>query len=103
MVNRERKIVTTPAELLDLEYKTLQSARDLLDELIEKYGSTAKIEYHQQPWSDESYLYVFENKPETDEQMATRIANEEKLEADRDARDRKEFERLQAKFGAINE
>lgn len=56
MVNRERKITTTPAELLDLEYKTLQSARDLLGELIAKYGPTAKIKYHQQPWSDESYL-----------------------------------------------
>ena len=100
MVNRERKITTTPAESLDLEYKTLQSARDLLDELIAEYGPTAKIEYHQQPWSDESYLYVFQNCPETDEEMATRIALEEKWEADRDARDRKEFERLQAKFGA---
>ena len=99
MVNRERKIVTTPAESLDLEYKTLQSARDLLDELIAEYGPTARIDYHQQPYSEDSYLYVFENRPETDEQMAFRIANEEKWEADREERDRKEFERLQAKFG----
>lgn len=99
MVNRERKITTTPAESVDLEYTTLQSARDQLDALIAEYGPTAEIKPYQAPWTDTEYLYVFQNHTETDEQMAERIANEERWEAAQDERDRKEYERLQAKFG----
>ena len=37
--------------------------------------------------------------PETDEEMARRIREEERWEAEKTARDRAEFERLKAKFG----
>jgi uncharacterized protein with von Willebrand factor type A (vWA) domain len=46
------------------------------------------------------YQYVFKEIPETDEQMNERIANEERWFAGDEERERREFERLQAKFGA---
>lgn len=98
MVTRTRKITTVAEESLDLEYCTLQEARDKLDALIAEYGPTAKINYYQLPYTEDSYLYVFKERFETDEEMSARIATEEQHEKVREERDRKEFERLQAKF-----
>ena len=45
-----------------------------------------------------TYLAVIAESPETDTEMAKRIADEERRETQKDERDRQEFERLKAKF-----
>jgi hypothetical protein len=98
MVNRERLMVSKRMESLDLDCSTLGSALETIQCLIDKYGPDAMIcEY--EDYSDNKYLAVSVKVPETDEEMARRIREEERWEADKTARDRAEFERLKAKFG----
>jgi len=86
-------------ESLDLEYSTLSDALDTIQCLIDKYGPDAAILEYEDQYSDNKYLAVSIKVPETDEEMARRIREEERWEADKTARDRAEFERLKAKFG----
>jgi uncharacterized protein with von Willebrand factor type A (vWA) domain len=99
-VDRSRKMRNTPMENAEFEGYTLQQVADRIAALIATYGPTATIEEHTYPYDDEKYKYVFKNIPETDEQMNERIANEERWFAGDEERERREFERLQAKFGA---
>lgn len=98
-VNRERKMVQTNVCTLDLDYSTLADARMEIDRLIGLYGEGAKIRSFQERYEDTDRLGVFVDRPETDEQMAKRIVYEidcDKMEAERE---RREFDRLKAKFG----
>jgi len=98
-VNRNRKTVELCATDLDLEYRTLARARDIIQELIESYGPDAKIDKCQADYSDREYLTVMIKRPETDEEMASRIRKEEHYEAKAAERDLAEFERLKKVFG----
>jgi hypothetical protein len=87
-------------ESLDLDCSTLGSALETIQSLIDRYGPDAMIcEYEDQYNSENKYLAVYVKVPETDQEMAKRIREEERWEADKTARDRVEFERLKAKFG----
>ena len=94
MVDRTRKMVLKEVNTLDVYCTTLGSLKAEIDRMIEHYGADTVVE------SDDTYISVKTKRAETDEEMAARIANEEIWEANRDERDRKEFERLKAKFGA---
>jgi len=99
MVNRERMMSPRRMETLDLDYSTLSSALETIQCLIDKYGPDAMICEYDADYSDNKYLAVSVKVPETDQEMAKRIREEERWEADMTARDRVEFERLKAKFG----
>lgn len=98
MVDRTRKMVRMPAEELDIKYSTLGSALQTIQRLIEKYGKKADIDTHSYPYDDREYLYVYAERPETDEEMHRRILQEEQREKSREEQDRREFERLKKKF-----
>jgi hypothetical protein len=99
MVNRNRLNVLKRMEGLDLDCSNLSSALETIQSLIDKYGPNATICEYDADYSDNKYLVVSVKVPETDMEMTRRIAEEERWEADKTARDRKEFERLKAKFG----
>jgi hypothetical protein len=98
MVNRNRLNVPKRMERFYLDCSTLSSGLETIQYLIDKYGPDAMICEHED-YSDSKYFAVSVNVPETDMEMTRRIAEEERWEADKTARDRKEFERLKAKFG----
>ena len=99
MVDRSRKIVNayTGADL-DLEYLTLKDASARIQELIARYGEDANIKMRSEPYSDSEYLGIYAARAETDQEMARRIAQEEKWAKEQEERDRRDFERLSAKF-----
>ena len=96
-VNRERMMSLRRMGTLDLEYSTLIDALDTIQCLIDKYGPDAMICEYDADYSDNKYLAVSVKVPETDQEMARRIKEEERWEAEKTARDRVEFERLKAK------
>ena len=100
-VNRERQRIRVYSGYdVDIKYSTLRHAREHIDWLIETHGAEAEIDTYTPRYSDTEYLGVYVQRLETDEEMAARIANEEIWEANWAERDRQEFERLKAKFGA---
>ena len=89
-VNRERKMMTVIGSYLDFDGVSLKDARKEIDRAIKKYGDTACI--NKEPRFDEGWdLVVNYTIPETDDQMAVRIAKEE-------AREQAQFERWKVKF-----
>lgn len=99
MVYRSRMTFPKRMESIDLEYSTLSDALETIQSLIDRYGPDAVILEYDADYSDNKYLAVSVKVPETDEEMARRIKEEERWEAEKTARDRVEFERLKAKFG----
>ena len=104
MVTRTRKITSENKGTIDFDGLTLKNAHEYIQSLIVEYGEGATLEWEYPSYEGEvGRLYLSKERFETDEEMAARILLEEQHEQDREARDRKEFERLQAKFGAGNE
>jgi len=99
-VNRERKTISAyTGSGVDLEYDTLKAAAERIQELISLYGEDAQIRMRGEDYSDREYLAVYQNRLETDKEMACRIQEEEDWEARQAKRDAEEYERLIAKFG----
>jgi hypothetical protein len=99
-VYRERKMIRAhTGSDVDIKWGTLKDALEKIQDLIAEYGEDAEIDTYQERYSDTEYLGVYVHRPETDEEMKRRIAEEEKWDAQQARRDREEFERLKAKFG----
>lgn len=98
-VDRERKMVSREVSTLDVSYTSLGSLLEDIQHLISQYGAEARVETTPHSYSDGEYVAVLADLPETDEEMAHRVAKEEHWEAQQALRDRAEFERLKAKFG----
>ena len=99
MVNGERQIVWREKTTLDLDYENLAAAAKTINDLAERYGWKARIVKREYAYSDGTYLSVEAEEPETDEEMAKRIAADEQRKAQQDATERLLYERLKAKFG----
>jgi predicted oxidoreductase len=97
----DRKMVQKEVSSFDPEY-SLKQLKANIENLIESYGENAVISKTSDGWSDYEYLAVFVEVLETDSQMHARLQFEAKCNAEREARDKKEFERLQAKFGSTS-
>lgn len=103
-VNRNRLTkVRTRRELVDIE-GSLGGALVEIQRLIGLYGTDALLrgQADQYSESDKESLYVFTMEPESDKMMADRVAYEERLERQVERTERREYERLQAKFGTRN-
>ena len=100
-VNRERKLVWHEKTSIDFEYDTLDKAIANLQRYREDYGGDARIDERHHEYSDGTYLAIMVNEPETDKEMASRIAREEHHAARQEEYERKEYERLQKKFGKV--
>ena len=98
-VNYERKKVRREVATLDLDYSMIDSAIEELQNIRRDYGRELRIERRSYDYSDGEYWAVMGERDETDEEMRARIANEERWEAEQAERDRRDFERLKAKFG----
>lgn len=100
-VNRERKMIPEREHFFEIG-GTLSDMQATLQAMIERYGPDAYIEGETEPYSDsdrESF-YVFTKRPENDREYYKRVKEEERMAAIFEKRERDEFERLQAKFGA---
>lgn len=98
-VNYERKKVKREVATLDIDYSTVAEAIRELQSVAEYAGNDALIERSQYDYGDGEYWAITAMFDETDEQMRKRIAEEERWEAEQAERDRRDFERLKAKFG----
>ncbi len=101
-VNYERKMVSKEHTSIDFECYTLEEVLNNVKMLIEEYGNDAQIMGKCDPYSDsdKETMYVCKDEPESDEEMARRIAWEENYSKSAEERDAAEFKRLQEKFGA---
>lgn len=98
-VNYERKTVQAySGSEVDINYGSLKSALTVIQKLIAQYGEDAEIRTYSPDYSDGEYLGVYIMRPETDGEMARRIAEEKQREAWQAVRDREEFARLKKLF-----
>lgn len=77
------------------ECKTLGSILETVQSLIQSYGKDTKINFDANYESISEYLYVIKEREETDAEYKARM-KQEKKQVDKE---RKEYERLRAKFG----
>jgi CTP:phosphocholine cytidylyltransferase-like protein len=99
-VNRERQMKTVRAEAVDIVGITLQTALEEIQYHLKKYGKDSMIEKYNSPYNDYENLYVFHKRPETDEEMRTRISDEEHALARNIEHERATYEALKAKYGS---
>lgn len=98
-VNRERKVVWREVTSLYLDYMNIVDVITTLERYRAEYGDACRIQKQDYEYDDGYYYVVMCERDETDAEMMKRIAQEEKWEAERLARERAEFERLKVKFG----
>ena len=98
-VNRERKMIEVEYTSIDFEYNTLDEAIKRLLKYREDVGGDAQFAIRQYDYSDNTYLALMTKRPETDAEMAKRIAGEERWAARREQQEREDYERLAKKFG----
>jgi len=107
IVNRNRaEVVEEKGEFYIENYETLEQIRDHVDDLIRLHGKGSKVRYCSDYVGEGAPSWKISSKrDETDDEMASRIAAEEKSKKQWDqihnilAAERREYERLKAKFG----
>lgn len=78
--------------------QTLQELKNVVDALIDKYGSDAKYQINcYDYWLDER---IEKSRLETDVEYQKRIEQEQRIKQQVEEKERKEFERLKAKYGS---
>jgi hypothetical protein len=101
-VNRERRIILKEVDCLDsFEGETLGDILVRVQEYVARYGASAVLMRQYYQYDDGSYLAIMQKALETDEQLASRIASEEKFEAESYARDLAQYNKLRDKFGDV--
>lgn len=107
MSKKQKRIISVEVETITpYEFdNTLGNLKSYISDLVTKYGVDARMEWDGDYWPQysDSPSPRFEVKimrEETDAEYNKRVAQEEKDQSAREAHERKEFERLQAKFGA---
>lgn len=78
---------------------TLQTFRDDIDDWIKQYGPNAYFYLEPHHYDDGEKLVIKAVREETDEEYAIRMKRYEEYRLSKEEKDRKEFERLKAKFG----
>ena len=99
MVNYDRQMVSKKIDTItyDLDGFVADSIKKL-QKIIDEYP-TARISYEEIDSYDSRYgMVLYAEVEETDEQLASRIAMEEKIEARNEERERQMYDRLKAKF-----
>lgn len=97
-VNRDRKMIEVEYTSIDFEYNTLDEAIERLQKYREDVGGDAQFAIRQYDYNDNTYLVLMTKRPETDAEMAKRIAGEEHWAARREQQEREDYERLAKKF-----
>jgi hypothetical protein len=99
MVDKTRKMVGREIGSVYLEGYTVVEAISMLQDKLKTYGDTLYIDKVYGTYGDSDYIAFFENVPETDDQLAARIRNEEASEENSRAWELKQYEALKAKYG----
>jgi siroheme synthase (precorrin-2 oxidase/ferrochelatase) len=95
----QRLKIARKVDTIDVDNSKLTDLVDRMKSLIEEYGDGVYISREEYDYSDDFYYVVMVIVPETDEEMATRIEHESIRAAILANPERKEYERLKAKFG----
>lgn len=106
MEKSKKKIITVSATNVspyELE-GTLADIRDQINDWIDKYGPVARLDWDPCNWPQYSnspapQYNVMVSREETDEEYKKRLNVEAMQKSAIEERDRKEFDRLQTKFG----
>jgi hypothetical protein len=101
----QKKIIEeTVAEIDGYSFEvTLAGLSQYVRDLIQKYGPDARVHYEKYflPYDDNDYYHhITIKREETDEEFQKRLAEEKARQDAIDERERKEFERLNKKFGS---
>jgi len=107
IVNRNRaKVVEEKGEFSIEQNETLGQIRDYVDDLIRLCGKDSRVLYCSDYEGEGAICWkINSTRDETDDEMASRIADEEKSKKQWDqihnilAAERREYERLKAKYG----
>ena len=100
-VNRERKMVSKEQTSLSINYSSLKNILEEVQRCIELYGENATVYMRGEAYSDsdKEYPYIYMDVPETDAEMAARIAQEESWEKTRQENDKANYARLSKIYG----
>jgi hypothetical protein len=95
-------MVSKEVGLLYVSGSTLDDVLRRVQQLIRNHGGNATVNFTCHPYSDGEYVGVFAEFPESDEEMATRLAQEQHYQMLQEQNDLEEYHRLRAKFGRNN-
>lgn len=94
-----KKMVWRDKESFDFDGEDLDSVISRLSQAKVEYGGNARFDVHTYSYEDREYLFLQVEEEETDEEYAIRLKREEIANKNREEFDRREYERLQKKFG----
>lgn len=101
----KKKISVTVEEVSPSEFElSLSDVQQKINDWIKQYGPDARFdwdEFFSHPYSERCSprYYIKVTRLETDIEYNNRMAEESRVQSERDARDLAEYNRLQAKFG----
>lgn len=96
----KRKMVNKEVATINIDGYLLKDVIKDLTALLVEHGDGAMVREETYTYEDGKYLALLVPTLETDEEMAFRLREEAFYASVREDRERKEFERLRAKFGA---
>lgn len=94
----ERQLVKNEIETLYVDGDKASDVIVHLQNLIDTYGETVHVEYFEPAYSDSTYLRAYYMRPETDDELSSRMLREAKWKQQTIDRERREYERLKAHF-----
>lgn len=89
----------TVEEYVTIDCVNLDTFRDEIDNWIKQYGSNAFFTFEPHRYYENDVLVLKAVREETDEEYAIRMKSNEEYRLAQEEKDRKEYERLKAKFG----
>ena len=89
----------TVEERVTIDCVDLRTFRNEIDEWIKQYGPNAFFTFQPHRYYDNDVLVLKAVREETDEEYAIRMKSNEEYRLAQEEKDRKEYERLKAKFG----
>lgn len=105
MKQKKRTITDTITDVSPYEFETsLGNLHALIGQWIAKYGHNARLDWdsyfqHAYDTSPSPRFNIKLDREETDSEFEARVTQEKAAREEREARERAEYERLQAKFG----
>lgn len=97
-VKRERMMVRRTCRDLYLDHRSVRGMIEELQGYLDEYGDSTRIECETDSYGDTSWFITMEEL-ESKEEMLVRVEHEERREMYGLERERREYERLKAKFG----
>lgn len=97
-MDNQRKLIQSQEEQAWIIGHSLRDIANVINDLIYRYGDDAKLVYENHPDRD---IYVEITRLETDGEMQKRVSIERTMQLQREAREREQYQQLQAKYGRV--